>query len=842
MDSDSRSSIVDAITKSSGYSIALMTTFNFDIGFFERAIVNPLYENNTRKISVFVDCDELTSALYKVEDCQIGRKYVVNPVRINSSFHPKVFLLLGKENARLIVGSANITPSGFAINNEIFNVFEYSKKEPKYLDVILSAIRFFLKLNELSYNLDNEILNEVKRLQYYNKADQNGEAVLLDNIEKSLLDNVKNMVDEEIEQINIAVPYYDNQLSALKIIKAEFPKAIINLYLQNGKSTFPVKYNQDNNIEKHILLFGGFLDDPSGSSRNFYHGKVFLFKGPTKAFVLYGSANCTQAALTRTYKAGGNIECDIMEIGSKDEFDEFFTNFELLHDEEIKANTLLFETVNQRYYYFKYGELKDNLELHFGYSKDVQPKVFVGDLELPYIIADNELIINVLDPLVVISGSLLVVDIKYNGIIEEHKCWYNNVPLLNINRLEREDKYAVESFSFISSEDKYRQDRYNLINAERMCLSELQTMKHNLAQINKLKEEQESDDSDDEFIIDIEIPEEYSKEYRIFETVSRIRSTYIKHLFSGELSVFTLSDHKKPVNKTERSGEVSKQLHGENISEDKQFARYIKSRVTGLFDDKYIDNIEPRHYFGILLVILEIFNKYKSTELFDFDYMYNTRSQFFINLLRKEYTEELEDIWQEIVRDVYYILIDNYFISTQTKDLNKKEEYDSINKKLLLALDKKCSIRSTYMDYLNDLQNKDINYLPEYDKSFFSEYIDNLFGYKNKDLLVKFIKEKYKNASVEFGDSEIRISSESSEIKNYLSPNINVLIEIRNFSEKVKPVKNVEIDINYVDNDGSISDITRVEHSVNYKNHDCRTTIFYKSGQKYAEKPEYIGI
>ena len=102
------------------YKIALMTTFNFEIDFFERFILNQLYDNNIRKISLFVDAKELSKSIMKVESSYIGKRYFVTPIEMNSSFHPKVFLLLGDKKARLIVGSANLTRSGLKSNNEIF--------------------------------------------------------------------------------------------------------------------------------------------------------------------------------------------------------------------------------------------------------------------------------------------------------------------------------------------------------------------------------------------------------------------------------------------------------------------------------------------------------------------------------------------------------------------------------------------------------------------------------------------------------------------------------------------------------------------------------------------------
>ena len=52
-------SLLDILQKSVGYDIALLTTYNFDIRLFEQAILNSLFANNVRKVSVYVDAEEL---------------------------------------------------------------------------------------------------------------------------------------------------------------------------------------------------------------------------------------------------------------------------------------------------------------------------------------------------------------------------------------------------------------------------------------------------------------------------------------------------------------------------------------------------------------------------------------------------------------------------------------------------------------------------------------------------------------------------------------------------------------------------------------------------------------
>ena len=51
--------ILDILEKSKGYTTALLTTFNFEIGFFEKAVLSRLLRNDIRKVSVFVELDDI---------------------------------------------------------------------------------------------------------------------------------------------------------------------------------------------------------------------------------------------------------------------------------------------------------------------------------------------------------------------------------------------------------------------------------------------------------------------------------------------------------------------------------------------------------------------------------------------------------------------------------------------------------------------------------------------------------------------------------------------------------------------------------------------------------------
>ena len=189
-----RTRLIEEIIKSKGYSIALFTTFNFEIEFFERAILGRLYENGIRKVSLFVDADEFEKSLKSIDAARtnigLGKKYIVSPVSIHGAFHPKIVLLLGERKARLIVASANITTNGYERHNEVFNVIDYTEKDKVYQDIIVAAINSFIAMNKISYFLDGDLIKEITDFVYYRKCQINGERYLLTSCEDTILEQV----------------------------------------------------------------------------------------------------------------------------------------------------------------------------------------------------------------------------------------------------------------------------------------------------------------------------------------------------------------------------------------------------------------------------------------------------------------------------------------------------------------------------------------------------------------------------------------------------------------------------------------------------------------------------
>ena len=665
-------SILDELARCSGYDIALMTTFNFEIGFFERAVLNRLFAKDVKTVSVFVDSGELTNALNEFDvahsGSHLGRKYMVNPVKIDGSFHPKVILLLGEKKARLFVGSANVKTSGYATNNEVFNYIDYDSNHPEFLDVIVAAIDFFDAINEISYKLDNGVIKAAKEYIYYHKTEKNSDIALLHNMKSSILEQAVEIISGDVKRVSIAVPYYDKELLALQRIKDKFPDAEISLYIQNKNSTFPVAYNEKNHIVENINTFCRFMDNSSSTSGNFYHGKVFLFKTENKSYVLYGSANCTLSALTKTHRNGGNVECDFLEAGTLTDFDYFFDNMDLEVEEKLSSQEMIYETPAPTSFSFKYGEVKESIELHISCSKNVDGLVArLGDKELEFKYSKGEVIVFIGEDCRDALTDIFEISLTVGENTDLLRCWtFNPVILANSRELQnRRDNLG--DFEIDSTGNKYIEDRIKFFKAEATCLNEWQEYRNNLKYMNQIKMEQESESEGvEDFVVDYQIPDEYRYAYRQYSAASKIRNMFVRR-FLG-LSFITDTADTKGAKRSALDPEEkgSTPACRKATTEEIKFERFIKGKVKGMMNDVYVEAIELEHYIGLVQVVMEIFEKYCDVEnvedIFLPDYVVQTKSLFMRKIIGKplDNLPGKDEMQAAIIKKTFQTIIETY--------------------------------------------------------------------------------------------------------------------------------------------------------------------------------------
>lgn len=820
-----RTRLIEEIIKSKGYSIALLTTFNFEIEFFERAILGRLYENGIRKVSLFVDADEFEKSLKSIDAARtnigLGKKYIVSPVSIHGAFHPKIVLLLGERKARLIVASANITTNGYERHNEVFNVIDYTEKDKVYQDIIVAAINSFIAMNKISYFLDGDLIKEITDFVYYRKCQINGERYLLTSCEKTILEQLMGIIEKSVTSIKIAVPYYDNKAAALKDLQMMFPDTEIKLYVQQGTSTMPKEYS-----DKHeISIFDMFTDTASAGKGNFYHGKVFLFKTEDKDYILYGSANCTVSALEKTHTDGGNVEADILDSGLPGEFDQFFDNMHVIKGAELSSKKLTYEPVGYFPIRFVSAEMvKEGIECVLALSgHEDSIELSYGDKVFNHTVKDGRILLQIEKDVVETMPMIFDLSARCSSGDYSVRCWVIDRFTLGTNRNDSSDKNLLDDFDINADGDKFRNDRFNLLKAEIMCIEELQEYRKMKAYLNQQQilneEDDDESDSDEDFVIDSELQYEYRSAYKKYDYVESVRNLFL-HRFLNPIVFHEDKENESAHGENKKDDEQIITKPRKPTTEEKRFERFVKRRLKGILNQDFVNSVSAEHYLGISRVIVEIFDKYRNVAMFDVEYVIYTKLQLIMNLLNKDISQnEDESNFEEhiVVWALCIILQNRELIKLRADDSNNK--LISADRELLGYLDVKFNIRehleALILKAADKTYNLDYETISQIGINRAANSIDSYYGYKTEKQLLDFIKKRYgENAEIVCNATDFCIMAESDDMIRNLRPDLEVVREIacrvRNIKSTIKKV--VIIITN--DNMGKNKYIVKIKHTL----------------------------
>ena len=830
--------ILDILEKSKGYDIALLSTFNFEVDFFERSIMNRLINNGIKKISVFVDSQELAKAVNSIYTSSIGKKYAVNPVVMRGSFHPKVILLLAEKKARIIIGSANLKLSGYYINNEIFNYVDYDIDHSEYRDIIFYAMDFFLMLHEnniYTYQLDDKLIKELKQYRYYRSAPNNEKISFLHNLNTSVLSQVQNIISGTVRAIHIAVPYYDNNLSGLQTLRNIYREADIHLYLQQGKSTFPEEKYKISKCADHEHVFESLLyyegNDKLTKNNRFYHGKVILFKTDSYSYILYGSSNCTQSALTRTIDTG-NVECNLLEKGEKDTYDAFFEGFEILDTKDIESHIMHFEPSPQNNYYFMYGAVDGMIvKLHIGYYKKEKKAAFYykesplkwEEKEKGHIVVELE----------VPEETIFDIQVESTKSKEYIRCWYNDYRILELFRMNSTQRVL---------NDKFKEEYEKYFQAELTCVEDIDEWKRVYQLVTRQTEERETDvaeATEEDYIVYVDITDDDYDSFQKYKIVEHIRGRIkTRYLTSMKIPSFYSSYGNK--NKTIGSSLKSskEELQRKATTEEKSFERFVKRKVRDIQDGYFVDQIDYDHYFGLVISVLEIINESRERDdlvedIFPDSYIVQARTGLLKKLITKSNVSDTNDT---LISLVLYAILDSNVKRHNCSSEKERSNYETLNEQLLSLLDKKFAIRSNYEEYLCSIEeNSDSKETSERIRGA-KEYIENLFGYKSLPQIESYIENQYgADSKLEIKKTTARITIHTETPRDFFKPDERLVRDIFNYSTHVYKLKYLRIIVIST----AITNIKEIEHSIDLDYHKLRRTTTGKDGRKTADKPTY---
>ncbi|MFD2514216.1 hypothetical protein ACFSRY_10085 [Pontibacter locisalis] len=326
---------------------ALFYTFNFDPKFFENYVM-PLFvsgknfgdeaifnkimwrtclkENIVPPVTVYCDYfaknnTEAPSLAYTINciktPCKKGKI---------TNFHPKQILILVEDQNKIrklicLIGSGNLTPSGWCDNHECFSILEiqpnkrYPNKTTK--NIIQEIIHNTAQLSDSKTFSDAE--TEIYEfLRYVTITETYFHS--LNNSFKDFLEN-KIFSQDTVAEVEIISPFYSPNTDLFEYL--------INKGVSKVKGLLPMLKDSEISIEREAFvsymdkgyLWSSWSDNKLNTEVRNNHSKIYRFYGRKKVYTIVGSVNFTMPAWNQFYadKNEANIEAAILYESKKDE-------------------------------------------------------------------------------------------------------------------------------------------------------------------------------------------------------------------------------------------------------------------------------------------------------------------------------------------------------------------------------------------------------------------------------------------------------------------------------------------------------------------------------------------
>ncbi len=339
----------DALSRR-GYHTAIITSFAYDPPAFDDLIVSRLRKAGCRNIILIVDQGMLNQALNETytRTLDMGNFYSIIPAsgRQNGVFHPKVILQIGISDARMLVGSANMTSSGISGNYELEGEVKCDDSLSPEQAIIAAGWDY------LASFLDTAQTSIIRQLQHMHELSPwlararpaEGPVTLEDGQkigffspqqDQGILAQYQQAVgDTKIDTLTVMSPYWDNELEAIRQLVAAFQPQRVRILIDPRRQMFPAaRPDLDSAVTVHSLA--------EFAQRRFVHAKLFVASSTETDHILYGSANCSLAALDSPRRAGRNEEACLYQTTEANSLVVYLGLLDVLEEgEPIESVTL----------------------------------------------------------------------------------------------------------------------------------------------------------------------------------------------------------------------------------------------------------------------------------------------------------------------------------------------------------------------------------------------------------------------------------------------------------------------------------------------------------------------
>lgn len=285
------------------YHKALLLTYSFDPIFFEQVVLPDLWAGRSSDILVLGDRGEIDASVQSAvgQLWNLGKQYLLAEADAAGAFHPKVFVRLGPKDGIVMVGSGNVTSSGWGGNQELGAAWMVG---PNHIDKG-GWLHPFLDdvLTWCSGNLERDALRRFKDVPWLSltPADDSGASPILHSRgTRSLATELaRRWSGRRFDEVKILTGSTDESGAFLRWAQATFGVTRATIALTPASASFVAEKLAD--LPLDLRLIKAPSDRP-------LHAKFYWFEGADGPAAVMGSANCSAAAWLLAPASNGNVE------------------------------------------------------------------------------------------------------------------------------------------------------------------------------------------------------------------------------------------------------------------------------------------------------------------------------------------------------------------------------------------------------------------------------------------------------------------------------------------------------------------------------------------------------
>lgn len=302
---------------------ALLLTYSFDPIFFEQVVLPDLWAGRSGDILAIGDRDQVAEAT-QVSAGQLwhlGKNYLLASANHEGAFHPKVMLRLGAKDGAVLIGSGNLTSSGWGGNQELGTAWMVGPEHPDngaWLHAFLADV-----MTWCSSDLERDAVSRMRDVPWLSltRPATAASPVLHSRRDAALARLLEQRWSgRQFETVRILTGSTDQSGVFLRWAHTTFGIKRAVVALTPSMASFDPAQLADLPIE--LTLVAAPPDRP-------LHAKFYWFEGEAGAAAVMGSANCSAAAWLLAPAHGGNVETVVVyDTASADTYQHVLDIFE----------------------------------------------------------------------------------------------------------------------------------------------------------------------------------------------------------------------------------------------------------------------------------------------------------------------------------------------------------------------------------------------------------------------------------------------------------------------------------------------------------------------------------